>query len=113
VGARIAELYANDRAPGVIVYNAVMGAPDQLMSSTPAHLMTAYAVDVVGAIVVAQSAAPAMRAVRFGTIVFTSVALLITRYRSWRPFLSVRQPCARRRPCWRPIYERTVSEWPP
>jgi short-subunit dehydrogenase len=71
-GARMAELYANDGAPGVIVYNAVMGAPDQLMSSTPAHLMTAYAVDVIGAIVVAQSAVPAMRAARSGTIVFTS-----------------------------------------
>lgn len=72
LGALIAALYSADGAPGVIVYNAVMGAPDQLMSSSPAHLATAYAVDVIGAVVVAQSAVPAMRAARSGTIVFTS-----------------------------------------
>jgi|SRR5579862_98962 len=72
LGARMAALYADDGAPGVIVYNAVMGAPDQLMSSSPTHLATAYAVDVIGAIVVAQSAAPAMRAAGSGTMVFTS-----------------------------------------
>jgi short-subunit dehydrogenase len=71
-GARMVALYATDGAPGVIVYNAVMGAPDQLMSSSPAHLATAYAVDVIGAIVVAQSAAPAMRAAGSGTMVFRS-----------------------------------------
>src|SRR5580693_8009016 len=32
LGARMAALYSNDGAPGVIVYNAVIGAPDQLMS---------------------------------------------------------------------------------
>jgi NAD(P)-dependent dehydrogenase (short-subunit alcohol dehydrogenase family) len=56
---------------GVVIYNAVMGAPDQLLSSTVAHLQEAYAVDVIGAIVVAQSAAPAMRAAGFGTIIVT------------------------------------------
>jgi NAD(P)-dependent dehydrogenase (short-subunit alcohol dehydrogenase family) len=65
------ELYGSDGAPGVVIYNAVMGAPDQLMSSTAAHLQTAYAVDVIGAIVIAQVAAPAMRAAGFGTIVVT------------------------------------------
>jgi len=29
LGARMAELYAGNDAPGVIVYNAVMGAPDR------------------------------------------------------------------------------------
>ncbi len=72
LGARMTALYTNDGAPGVIVYNAVMGAPDQLMTSSPAHLATAYAVDVIGAIVTAQSAAPAMRAAGSGTMVFTS-----------------------------------------
>jgi len=56
--ARTTELYGSDGAPGVVIYNAVMGAPDQLMSSTAAHLQTAYAVDVIGAIVIAQVAAP-------------------------------------------------------
>jgi len=69
--ARMTELYRSDGAPGVVIYNAVMGAPDQLMSSTAAHLQTAYAVDVIGAIVIAQVAAPAMRAAGFGTIVVT------------------------------------------
>jgi NAD(P)-dependent dehydrogenase (short-subunit alcohol dehydrogenase family) len=48
-----------------------MGAPDQLLTSTVAHLYEAYAVDVIGAIVVAQIAAPAMRAAGYGTIVVT------------------------------------------
>jgi short-subunit dehydrogenase len=69
--AQMTELYGSDGAPGVVIYNAVMGAPDQLMSSTAAHLQTAYAVDVIGAIVIAQVAAPAMRAAGFGTIVVT------------------------------------------
>jgi short-subunit dehydrogenase len=60
-GARMTELYRKDGAPGLVVYNAVMGTPDRLLSSTVAHLQAAYAVDVIGAIVVAQSAAPAMR----------------------------------------------------
>jgi NAD(P)-dependent dehydrogenase (short-subunit alcohol dehydrogenase family) len=64
-------LYQGKGAPGLIVYNAVMGAPDQLLSSSVAHLQTAYAVDVLGAIVVAQVAAPAMRAAGFGTIIVT------------------------------------------
>ena len=71
LGARMRELYADDGAPGVIVYNAVMGAPDRLLSSTAAHLQAAYAVDVISAIVVAQAAAPAMRAAGFGTILVT------------------------------------------
>ena len=71
LGARMRELYRGDGAPGVIVYSAVMGAPDRLLSSTAAHLQAAYSVDVIGAIVVAQVAAPAMRAARFGTILVT------------------------------------------
>jgi short-subunit dehydrogenase len=69
--ARMAELYTEDGAPGVIVYNAVMGAPDSLLSSSVEHLQTAYAVDVISAIVVTQVAAPAMRAAGSGTIIMT------------------------------------------
>jgi short-subunit dehydrogenase len=69
--ARVTELYGIDNAPGVVIYNAVMGAPDQLMSSTADHLQTAYAVDVIGAIMIAQAAAPAMKAAGFGTILVT------------------------------------------
>jgi short-subunit dehydrogenase len=69
--ARVTELYGIDNAPGVVIYNAVMGAPDQLMSSTADHLQTAYAVDVIGAIMIAQAAVPAMKAGGFGTILVT------------------------------------------
>jgi short-subunit dehydrogenase len=71
LGARLGAIYRGNGAPGLIVYNAVMGAPDHLLSSSVAHLHTAYAVDVIGAIVVAQVAAPAMRAAGFGTILVT------------------------------------------
>jgi short-subunit dehydrogenase len=71
LGARMSVLYRGDGAPGLIVYNAVMGTPDQLLSSSVAHLQAAYAVDVIGAIVVAQVAAPAMRAAGLGTIIVT------------------------------------------
>lgn len=52
--ARMAELYNQQGAPGLVIYNAVMGAPDTLLSSSVEHLQTAYAVDVIGAIVVTQ-----------------------------------------------------------
>jgi short-subunit dehydrogenase len=71
LGARLAVLYRGERAPGVIIYNAVMGAPDQLLSATVDHLRAAYAVDVISAIVVAQVAAPAMKAAGFGTMIVT------------------------------------------
>jgi short-subunit dehydrogenase len=71
LGARLRELYLGNGAPGVIVYNAVMGAPDRLLTSSVAHLQAAYSVDVIGAIVVAQVAAPALRAAGFGTILVT------------------------------------------
>jgi hypothetical protein len=69
--SRMAELYNEQGAPGLIIYNAVMGAPDKLLSSSVEHLQTAYTVDVIGAIVVTQVAAPAMRAVGAGTIIVT------------------------------------------
>jgi short-subunit dehydrogenase len=69
--ARIIELYGGEGAPGVVIYNAVMGEPDQLLTASVAHLQTAYAVDVIGAIVVAQAAAPAMKSAGFGTIIVT------------------------------------------
>jgi short-subunit dehydrogenase len=71
LGVQMSALYRGHGAPGVILYNAVMGAPDQLLTSSVAHLQAAYAVDVIGAIVVAQIAAPAMRAASLGTILFT------------------------------------------
>jgi short-subunit dehydrogenase len=69
--ARMAELYNEEGAPGLIIYNAVMGAPDRLLNSSVEHLQTAYAVDVIGAIVLAQVASPAMSAAGSGTILVT------------------------------------------
>jgi short-subunit dehydrogenase len=69
--ARMADLYKEHGAPGVIIYNAVMGAPDKLLNSSVEHLQTAYAVDVISAIVVTQVVAPAMRAAGSGTIIVT------------------------------------------
>jgi short-subunit dehydrogenase len=71
LGARMTELYRGEDAPGVIIYNAASGAPDQLLSSSVAHLQAAYAVNVIGAIVVAQVASPAMKAAGFGTMMVT------------------------------------------
>jgi short-subunit dehydrogenase len=42
--AHMAELYNEHGAPGLIISNAVMGAPDKLLSSSVEHLQTAYAV---------------------------------------------------------------------
>jgi NAD(P)-dependent dehydrogenase (short-subunit alcohol dehydrogenase family) len=44
------------------------------LSASVDHLRAAYAVDVIGAIVVAQVAAPAMRAAKFGTMIVTGGA---------------------------------------
>jgi short-subunit dehydrogenase len=71
LGARMAELYGKQGAPGLIIYNAVMGAPDKLLDSSVEHLQTTYAVDVISAIVVTQVAAPAMRPAGSGTIIVT------------------------------------------
>lgn len=69
--ARMTQLYRGESAPGVIIYNAVLGAPDQLLTASVAHLQAAYTVDVISAIVVAQVAAPAMKAAGFGTMIVT------------------------------------------
>ncbi len=71
LAVRMAEMYGGQDAPGLIIYNAVMGAPDTLLDSTAEHLQAAYAVDVIGAVVVTQVAAPAMRAAGSGTIIVT------------------------------------------
>jgi len=109
LGARMRELYLGNGAPGVIVYNAVMGAPDRLLSSSVAHLQAAYSVDVVSAIVVAQVAAPAMRAAGFGTILVTGAGSPTTRSRPLRPFPSARRLSGRPRQCSALTWNRTAS----
>jgi short-subunit dehydrogenase len=68
---RMSELYGAQDAPGLIIYNAVMGAPDKLLESSVEHLQMAYTVDVISAIVLAQVVAPAMRSAGSGTIIVT------------------------------------------
>jgi short-subunit dehydrogenase len=67
----LTSIYAAANAPGLMVYNAVLGAPDKLLDSDVTHLQQAYNVDVVSAVVAAQVAAQAMRSAGGGTILFT------------------------------------------
>jgi NAD(P)-dependent dehydrogenase (short-subunit alcohol dehydrogenase family) len=69
--ATLRALYDGPDAPGVLVYNASLLVPDGVLTSTVEHLREAYDVDVVGAVVAAQIAAPVMRAAGSGTILFT------------------------------------------
>jgi NAD(P)-dependent dehydrogenase (short-subunit alcohol dehydrogenase family) len=69
--AAVAPLFAQPGAPGVVIYSAVLAASDDLLSVTPEQLAAAYAVDVIGAVVTAQVAVPAMRAAGGGTVLFT------------------------------------------
>src|SRR3954469_22586185 len=69
--AAVAPLFARPGAPGVMIYSAALMAPDDLLSVTPEQLAAAYAVNVIGAVVTAQLAVPAMRAAGGGTLLFT------------------------------------------
>jgi NAD(P)-dependent dehydrogenase (short-subunit alcohol dehydrogenase family) len=69
--AAIAPLFAAPGAPGVVIYSAALAAADDLLSVAPEQLAAAYAVDVIGAVVTAQVAVPAMRAAGGGTLLFT------------------------------------------
>jgi NAD(P)-dependent dehydrogenase (short-subunit alcohol dehydrogenase family) len=54
-----------------VIYSAALAAEDELLSVTPAQLAAAYTVNVIGAVVTAQLAVPAMRAAGGGTLPFT------------------------------------------
>jgi NAD(P)-dependent dehydrogenase (short-subunit alcohol dehydrogenase family) len=69
--AAIEPLFARPGAPGVVIYSAALTASDDLLSVTPEQLAAAYAVNVIGAVVTAQIAVPAMRAAGGGTLLFT------------------------------------------
>lgn len=59
-------------APGVVVYNAALPDPGEILDATIERLHTAYDVDVLGAVVAAQVAAPVLRSAGAGTLLFTS-----------------------------------------
>jgi NAD(P)-dependent dehydrogenase (short-subunit alcohol dehydrogenase family) len=82
VGADIADLdgyretleriFSAAAAPRVVVYNAALPDPGQILDTTVARLRTAHDVDVLGAVVAAQVAAPVLRAAGGGTLLATS-----------------------------------------
>ncbi len=59
-------------APGVVVYNAALPDPGQILDTTVERLRTAHDVDVLGAVVAAQVAVLALRAAGSGTLLVTS-----------------------------------------
>src|SRR4051794_21465021 len=69
--AALAPLFTAAGAPGVVVYNAALMTFDTLLTVSPDQLADAYAVNVIGAALTAQLAAPAMRAAGGGTLLFT------------------------------------------
>jgi NADP-dependent 3-hydroxy acid dehydrogenase YdfG len=71
LGAALSPLFAAQGAPGVVIYNAARAASDELLTVSPQQLADAHAVDVIGGVVTAQVAVPAMRAAGGGTLLFT------------------------------------------
>ena len=65
-------IFNDSGAPGVVVYNAALPDPGQILETTVERLRTAYDVDVIGAVVAAQVAAPVLRAAGAGTLLVTS-----------------------------------------
>jgi short-subunit dehydrogenase len=62
---------AEQLTPGVVIYNAALIAGDNILSSDTDYLLSAYAVDVLGAISAAQVFTPAMRQAGTGTFLAT------------------------------------------
>jgi len=65
-------IFAAPGAPGVVVYNAALPDPGEILDATVGRLRTAHDVDVLGAVVAAQVAAPVLRAAGGGTLLATS-----------------------------------------
>jgi NAD(P)-dependent dehydrogenase (short-subunit alcohol dehydrogenase family) len=58
-------------APGVVVCNAALPDPGEILDATVERLRSAHDVDVLGAVVAAQVAAPILRAAGGGTLLVT------------------------------------------
>ena len=69
--AALSSLFAGPGAPGVVIYNAALMTFDDLLTVSPEQLADAYAVDVIGGVLTAQLAVPAMRVAGGGTLLFT------------------------------------------
>src|SRR5580692_3209470 len=59
-------------APGVVVYNAALPDPGEILDTSVQRLRTAYDVDVIGAVIAAQVAVPVLRSAGAGTLLVTS-----------------------------------------
>src|SRR5579862_2529038 len=70
--AALAGIFAGAGAPGVVVYNAALPDPGQILDTTVERLRIAYDVDVLGAVVAAQVAVPVLRTAGAGTFLVTS-----------------------------------------
>ena len=69
--AALSSLFAGPGAPDVVIYNAALVTFDDLLTVSPEQLADAYAVDVIGGVLTAQLAVPAMRVAGGGTLLFT------------------------------------------
>ena len=69
--AALSSLFAAPGAPGAVIYNAALMTFDDLLTVSPEQLAGAYAVDVIGGVLTAQLAVPAMRVAGGGTLLFT------------------------------------------
>jgi len=65
--ATLERIFLASGAPGVAVYNAALPDPGEILETTVGRLRTAYDVDVLGAVVAAQVAAPVLRSAGTGT----------------------------------------------
>jgi NAD(P)-dependent dehydrogenase (short-subunit alcohol dehydrogenase family) len=70
--ATLERIFHTPGAPGVTVYNAALPDPGEILDTTVERLRTAYDVDVIGAVIAGQVAAPVLRAAGTGTLLFTS-----------------------------------------
>src|SRR3954453_5054127 len=68
--AALSPLVAAPGAPGVVISKAALTGFDDLLTVSPSQLAQAYAVDVIGGVLTAQLAVPAMRAAGGGTLFF-------------------------------------------
>jgi NAD(P)-dependent dehydrogenase (short-subunit alcohol dehydrogenase family) len=69
--AALEGIFGAPGAPGVVVYNAALLDPGQILDVGVEQMRTAHDVDVIGAVVAAQVAAPVLRAAGGGTLLAT------------------------------------------
>jgi short-subunit dehydrogenase len=77
------EEFAQQSAPGVVVYNAALLTSDGILTNDATHFASAYAVDVLGAVTAAQVFTPAMRRAGAGTFLVTGGGLGIHPHRDY------------------------------